>query len=267
MRAYLLCAKNAFLSGIAYRFNTFFSTVAMLISVYVKIAIWRALYSGTAGAMATDYGAIGLADMITYVIISTLLDIVVRSRVILEIDQKIKSGEIAFDINRPFSFYGYMFSLSLGRNAFRFVFEFTFIALFIIPFYHVTFPAVSSFLLFLLSMLLGMQIHFLLAFTMGLLGFWYLRIWHMDRILSITIGFFSGSFVPLWFFPPAIAQVGRFLPFQYIHFVPMSIYMEKIPRGEMWFALLIQLCWIGLLSLLCRWVFSRGVKKLVIQGG
>jgi ABC-2 type transport system permease protein len=267
MKAHLICVKNTFLSNSIYRFNVFFRTISVLVSIYIQIAIWKALYANTTGAVETNYGNISLNDMVTYVIMSAVINIITNNSIIPLMDSKIKSGEIAFDINRPFSFFGYLLSITAGNNLFRFIFEFLFIVLIFLPFYSVSFPGFPFFLLFLFSLVLGMMIRFIMAFTLGVLGFWYLRIWHMARVLSVSIGFFSGSFVPIWFFPPVIDSISNFLPFRYIYFLPLSIYLEKINPLAACLSVCMQLLWIGILSMAALLVWQRGIRKLVIQGG
>jgi len=49
--------------------------------------------------------------------------------------------------------------------------------------------------------------------------------------------------------------------------VPFRIYMGHVPAAEAWPLLLHQLAWILALVLIGRLLLTRGVHKLVIQGG
>ena len=88
MKAYLLFAKNEFLSELAYRFNAVLPAVSTLIAIYVEIAIWHALYAQS-NDMQTSYGVISLTDMIAYAVMSAIVNTLVRNRVIFGIDDRI----------------------------------------------------------------------------------------------------------------------------------------------------------------------------------
>lgn len=266
MKAYLLFARNEFLSELAYRFNAVLRAVSTLTAIYVEIAIWHALYAQHA-QMQTAYGAIGLQDMIAYAVLSAIVNTLVRNRVIYGIDERIKTGDIAFDLNRPVSFWGMFMSKTIGQNVFTFVFQFAFIAAFVLPFFPVPLPTGEYMVYFAAALTLGFLTRFLLAFMLGLCGFWYLRIWHMERVLYVTIGFFSGSFVPLWFFPEAIGRVSQWLPFKGVYFNPISIFLMKMEPLTVYRELACQLAWIAVLALACALIWRRGIRKLVVQGG
>ncbi len=266
MKAYLLFAKNEFLSELAYRFNAVLRAVSTLIAIYVEIAIWHALYAQSSD-MQTSYGVISLTDMIAYAVMSAIVNTLVRNRAIFGIDDRIKTGDIAFDLNRPLSFWGMLLSKTIGQNGFTFLFQFVFISVFVLPFFSVPVPTPEYLLYFLIILTLGFLTRFLLAFMLGLCGFWYMRIWHMERVLFVTIGFFSGSFVPLWFFPEIVGQISEWLPFKGIFFNPISVFLMKLEPLMVYQEIFKQTIWVAALALVCYMIWQLGIKKLTVQGG
>ncbi len=59
---------------------------------------------------------------------------------------------------------------------------------------------------------------------------------------------------------------GSFLPFQYIYFAPISIYIEKYGTAEVLGILGKQLFWIVLFGTVCYLVWKKAIYKIVIQG-
>src|SRR6185436_4423303 len=108
---------------------------------------------------------------------------------------------------------------------------------------------------------------FLLAYLLGVTGFWYLEVWHLDRFLGDLVRLLSGAWIPLWFFPVFLLQVSAFLPFRLIYFAPLSIYLEKqsLATAISWIGQ--QVFWIFLLIVLEQLIWKRAVRKLVVQGG
>ncbi|MDQ3657790.1 MAG: hypothetical protein M3457_22285, partial [Chloroflexota bacterium] len=73
--------------------------------------------------------------------------------------------------------------------------------------------------------------------------------------------------IPVWFMPDALRIVVQLLPFQAMTFLPASIFSEQVTGTAMIGPLLVQLAWIGILTLVIARVWARAQRKLVIQGG
>lgn len=266
MIMYFKFFKNAFASNLEYKFDTIFRGIGQVIEIVVQISVWTALYYfNNKSTISNDN--VELKTMIYYVIISAGISILVNNNVIYLIENKIRTGEISSDFIKPIDFQKYMFSIATADNIYNFIFRFIPILLIFIPFYGIHIPSVKMFILFFLSLINGILISFLLAYILGLVGFWYLSIWHLERILWDCTRLLSGSFIPLWFFPDSLLKITNALPFRFIYFVPISIFLEKIPFQESIICILQQLVWIVLLYIFSKWVWSKGIDKLVIQGG
>ncbi len=78
---------------------------------------------------------------------------------------------------------------------------------------------------------------------------------------------FSGSLVPLPLFPDWAQPILTVLPFRGLVDTPFRLYMGHIPPGDLLYHLAHQLAWAAAFVVFGRWVLSRGVRRLVIQGG
>ena len=78
---------------------------------------------------------------------------------------------------------------------------------------------------------------------------------------------FAGAFLPLWFFPAWLGALAAWLPFRYMNFVPVAIYLGRIPTGDLAPTLLLGLAWTLALLGLTGWLWSRAMRRLVVQGG
>jgi ABC-2 type transport system permease protein len=257
MRLYLEFLKNKFKSNFAYRVDLYMRIFYKIIILFIQIPLWRAV-------LETEKD---IDNMATYVIISTLISSIIGNGVIGKIDFKIKTGEFATDLIKPMNFFGYIFFDSLGDNIFRLLFEM--IPVFFVGFIVFDFkvPNNLAILVFILSTILGYIINFLLGFTLGLISFWYLSVWHLSRLLEDVVKLFGGSLIPLWYFPSLLVIISKYLPFQYIYYIPISIYLKQYDIGKTVNLLLIQTIWCIILSILLFGVWKLGRKKLVIQGG
>ena len=77
----------------------------------------------------------------------------------------------------------------------------------------------------------------------------------------------SGMIVPIPLYPDWAQTILNFLPFRGLVDVPFRLYLGHIPPGELPFLLAHQLAWTLAIVIFGRWVLSRGLRRVVIQGG
>ncbi|HEX3027789.1 MAG TPA: ABC-2 family transporter protein [Clostridia bacterium] len=266
MRLYMEFIKNAFLSSIAYRMDTFLHMLGKLLALFVQISIWYALFKGSS-EVGSNMGTVTISEMVSYTMISTFISIFVQNSCISLIDHKINTGEIGMDLIKPMNFKLYLLSMMGGNIIFRIIFEIIPLLAIGIPVFGLMIPTWLHFLLFLIALINGAAVFFLLSYIFGLTGFWYISVWHFDRFLFSTTRLFSGAFIPLWFFPDVLNKVSSYLPFKSIYFVPITIYLEKVGTADALWLILQQLVWIGVLTIVEKAMWKNGIKKLVVQGG
>jgi len=263
MRKYIEFAKRYFQKSLVYRVSYFTNLFTRILFVYISVAIWSALYGNKA-----QVEGINLEEMITYAIVSIVLSVLFGIGIILEINHKVSTGEVAADLMKPMDFQLYWFFSALGVALFNILMIILPIAVISFLLFRVLPP--HSFLLFfyfLISLSLGFLIIFSINFMVAMISFWTLRAWGFWIFKDTIVRFFAGAFVPLWFFPEKLKVVAQFLPFKLIYFLPLSIYLGKIPTQEILSALLEQLGWAIFFFIMGRVVLRVVIRKVTIQGG
>ena len=81
---------------------------------------------------------------------------------------------------------------------------------------------------------------------------WTLSGQGVTQIVTVSVMIFSGSIVPLPFFPDWAQPVLSFLPFRGLVDTPFRLYLGHIPPGDLLLALAHQLAWAITLILLGR---------------
>ena len=76
---------------------------------------------------------------------------------------------------------------------------------------------------------------------------------------------FGASAIPLWFYPDWLAKVSLFLPFRYISYEPILIFLGESESPLT--AIILQLAWLAVLFLIEKLVWRRAERKLIVQGG
>jgi ABC-2 type transport system permease protein len=266
MRVYVEFVKNAFQANIAYRMSVLLRLMSQVVVLAVRVSLWQALFKEI-GRTTTPMGVVSVRDMITYSIVSTGMSIIITTNVIRQMDGKIKTGEIAMDLIKPFNLKASLFCDALGTNAVRFFVELLPLLAMGIFIYGLSYPSWQNLILFLIALGNGMLISFSLYYLLGLAGFWYLSVWQFRMTLDILVLVLGGAQIPVWFFPESLIWLSSFMPFKLIYFAPLAIYLEKGTTVDAVGLILQQFLWMGILFALEEFIWSKGVKKLVIQGG
>lgn len=87
------------------------------------------------------------------------------------------------------------------------------------------------------------------------------------RIATGVVAVLSGMIVPLPLFPDTWQPVLRALPFAGMIDTPFRLYSGDLPVADLPWLLGHQLAWAAVLFLAGRWLLSRALHRLVVQGG
>lgn len=266
MRLYVGFVGNSFQKNITYKVDIYFMLISKVIGIFIQIAFWYALYDNNI-QIASRLGAISINDMLNYIVISMLLSTLIITPIGRLINDKIKTGEIAVDLMRPFNFILYMICETIGYNMVLFIFQFLPLLVLSLLAFKLHFPPLNALGLFMVILMNGVLINFLLEYIVGILAFWLLVTWPLRMLLRSILKVFSGMWIPLWFFPEGLYRLSEFLPFRLIYYAPLSLFLEKISIQEGLHFLFHQIIWISVLLIVERMIWQVGIRKLVIQGG
>jgi len=263
MGLYFEFCRKSFLEKYTFRFDFFLSIVGGFLSILVQMSMWEVLYNGK-----SELKGFSLFDMMNYVMICLVIGSITSSRTGTKIASKVHSGGIISDLSKPINFKFYLWAEDLGENSFRFVFS-------VLPVMLLTTLCYGFFIevkfvnliFFIVSIILGAGLAFHINYLIGLLAFWLKNSWYVSWFLTAFQALFSGSKIPLWFYPDILYRVTEFLPFRYVFFDPLTIYLEKVSYTDALGILFIQAVWLVVLVFLEKIVWFSVQKKIFIFGG
>jgi ABC-2 type transport system permease protein len=259
---YLHFFAKAFKRNLAYRAQVWLTILVNLLAIVIQVSIWRALLSNRSAA------GIDLRDMITYVILNSAIYVVMMYEMFHDVDDRLRTGDIAIDLVKPMRYPLYLWADQLGNTAYRLLF--TVVPTVLVATVLFGFTGPGSFVHavgFVIAMAIATTLSFAFAYLIALLAFHFLTTLHFEWTFLGLATMFSGRLLPLWFFPQGWADVARALPFQFLGFVPAAIYMGKMPEREMWLTLIIGLVWVVVLLAAAALMWTVSLRRLVVQGG
>lgn len=264
MRAYAAILSARFRLLLQYRAAALAGLGTQIFWGFIRVMIFGAFYAAAGDAPQP----LRFAQVVTYIWLGQAMLRMLPSWNDGELQAMIRSGNVAYELVRPVDVYNLWYARA--------------IALLTAPMLLRAVPMLAMALL-----LFGMQLPASLeagaAWALCTLGAALLSA-SIVTLLNITLlwtlvgdgvralaGFaswlLSGIVVPLPLFPPKAQVVLEALPFRYIMDVPFRLYVGDIPAGQAAALFLQQLVWTAVLALIGRWILSRGLRRVVVQGG
>jgi ABC-2 type transport system permease protein len=263
MRGYLAIFSASFRTLLQYRTAALAGIATQVFWGLIRMMILEGFYRSSTAPQPMSY-----PEVVTYVWLGQALILLVITRIDLDIRAMIRSGTVAYELLRPLDLYQLWFCRSLAQRTAPLLLRM--VPIFVIAglFFGLQAPAsLPCAILWLLStaaaMLLGASIATLMVISM----LWTISGEGINRLMGAGIYIFSGSIVPLPLFPDFLQPLLNVLPFRGMADTPFRVYMGHIPPEQALLAIAHQLAWTAAFILLGRWVLSRGVHRLVVQGG
>lgn len=263
METYILFAKNAFRQNVVYRTNTIIYSVMSMLSLFIQFNIWKTLYIGDKVIQN-----INLTEMLTYTVLSTLMSSFTSDKISGFLGAKIRSGEIGGDFIRPINLKLYLIANQVGNSAYDVAFNFIPVTIITVFFGSFALPSgILNGFAFLLSALLGIVLIYFIYYVVGLLSFWLKSAGYTHWTMIALTTLFSGSSIPLWFYPPVLRSIAEVLPFRFVSFEPISIYLGKASGSQILICVFMQIFWIIVIYFLGAFLWSKAKSRVLVQGG
>ena len=229
----------------------------------VRVMIFAAFYRSSSAPQPMTR-----EEVITYIWLGQAALLLVMFNAEPEIAGMIRSGAVAYELTRPLDLYWLWFARCFSARAAPLLMRAVPILLLSGIFMGLQPPAsVALGLLFIISIFLALLLAYaiVLIITMSLL--WTISGEGISRLAPAMIFFFSGIVIPLPLFPQWMQPFIAAMPFRGLIDTPFRIYLGHMKSIEAASALAQQVGWIIAFIVIGRLILSRGVRRLVVQGG
>lgn len=253
---------------LVYRGNFILGLVGLLLQIYLLKMVWTAVFPAS-GSMAGASGrSITLATQIAYATLAGLQYWLFNPAMSSLIPDRIRQGTVIVDLVRPVPFTTQVLFSQFGTTLAMAPF-----AVFALPFAVLvggmeTPDSARAAWVYAVSLALAYLVNVLLSMIVVMGAFWVTEIGGIYFIFRMVSQLLSGALVPLWFMPDWLIEIVRFLPFHATTYTPISLYLGQAGEtGDMAAAVGVQVFWIATLWIALRVVWSRALRRVVVQGG
>jgi len=236
--------------------------IQMTLFIGVFMALWVSVFGITG---ESDLEGYSLVDVVWYLAMTETITLS-GSRIFVEISNEVKAGNLAYTLARPLNYPWYQVANSLGNSAPRFLLNLLTAALVAGLGMRPLGGSLPGLLAFVGMAGLALLLDALVAVLIGLMAFWIEEVtpifWIYQKLL-FTVG---GLFLPLEMFPDWLQRVSKWLPFQFIAYVPARAFVSFEP-GFVLRAVIGQMVYVTILVGLVTLIWGRAQRRLVVHGG
>ncbi len=261
MKKYISLFHINWQNSLQYRFALVVYIGGYSIYIGVFLYLWSAIYRE--GQTVGNYT---LSQLTTYYILQLMINSVIFSYVSWDVIDNIKTGNFSNFLTKPLDYYLYWFTINISGKMLEAVF--IIITAGAISYFvsdYISFPQdIRTLAYFLISIILGIILAFEMDFCIGMITFWLTQVRTFKYMLQTMILFFAGAMLPLDLFPSFLTRVSELLPFRFLVYFPISIYLGKI--GDPFPSFAILLFWIILFLVISRILLLRGIKRYEAVG-
>jgi len=265
MNKYLSVFKTGFKQEKDAIFDMVVRCIMYFVITYILIELWSYIYGD--GGTSKAINGYSLNQMIWYLIMSEcLINSTKCAQITRSITNEIKTGSIAYKLNKPYNYYLYSISAFMAKSCFMIMF--TLPTALIIGGIFVGVPAsftavqiVPCLIVFILAIFLS----WCLYGVVGLIAFWVQDSTPFYWIVSKLFMLF-GMFFPIEFFPMWLQPIIRYSPIYSI----MSGHASLVANFS-WMSFgnifVSQIIWIVITITIGLLVFKLGKRRVTSNGG
>jgi len=226
-RVLVAVAQATFKEWAAYRTHSLVSLFVGPAYLVVQYFIWSAVFTGR-----NTVNGFTFTQMLTYYGVATIINYGIMDFADWNLQMLIQTGKFTTFMLRPLSHRYFALSQKVGHRVLGLSLE-------LIPVY-VIFYLIFGILLVpanifwtLLSLILGFLMMFLVDYCIGMTGFWLVKTEGIRSMFLLLRNVFTGVLIPLTFFPDILQKILLILPFQYISYVPIRVFLGSYELGGM----------------------------------
>lgn len=266
MKAYFSIFRLRFALQLQYRGAAFAAFVTNFFFGVIRVMVFQAFY-----ASSNQVQPMTLEQTVTYTWLTQVTFRLLPWITDTEMLTLVRSGNIAYELCRPLSLY---FSWYFRLIAFRLVPALLtgvpiYIIVILLPGYFRALPPASPIagMAWLVAMLLSLLLGCALTNLIVISALWTTAGDGMLRIFPAVVMLFSGTIVPLAFFPDWAQIALQILPFSGLVDIPFRLYLGVVPLAQILPLLGLQLFWTAIFILVGVKLLDSGMRRVALQGG
>lgn len=263
MKKYLYIFKSELMTNLQYTFDILVGFISYCIMIFIFLNLWQYIYSDPSEVIK----GYTMNQMIWYVIVTEILWMSLGGRKLCnKICQDVRSGNIAYNITKPYNYIEYSLFNHLGITTLKFVLI-TILGMVLGFLFLKEFPKITIFSIVgvMVSCLLATIINILLIVSLGLISFFIEDAkpfyWLYSKLILVV-----GTIFPIEFFPKVLQPIMKYSPIYVVSYGPAKLFVD-FSIEKLIEVLIVQGIYLVICFCIAHLIYRKGVKKLNVNGG
>lgn len=263
LRFYFEVARTAYRRQLIYRWANLAGLAANIFFGAIASYVYIALFQARPHAAGYD-----VHQTLAYIWAVQALVMVVIPFGWFDLMLTIRSGAVITDLSKPCDFCWYWFSREVGRDVYYLLFRAVPAYIAGMLLFGIGVPgSLATWLTFLPCLALGALLGIAFRFTYNVITFWVLEGRSIGNFAQAIALFFTGSYVPIPFFPAWLRTLTSWLPFNGLMNIPTQALLGKLDGATLLQSLAVQALWLIVLVWGARALTAVAQRRMIVQGG
>ncbi len=256
--------QASFQISFSYRFAILIRMIRDFLMVLFFIVLWQALFKGK-----QLIGGFTFAGMVSYYILGKALDQLYTFDPANVMARHVRTGDLSNFLIKPVNYTGYLGSFIFGRRLAR-----TFLTIIASIIIILAFPdfigrpaGMIELAAFIIFAALAWILMFSVSFLIGGLSFWSTETENIRAGIEQLMLILGGLWIPLNLLPEGIGKILSPLPFKYLYYFPIRVFLGKVNTSDMITGLLTDLAWVVFFLFCGSVLWRKGLKRYGAYGG
>jgi len=248
--------------NLEYRSHTIIWALTDCIPFFIMFFLWNFIYQKN-----VEFVGFSLNMMVTYYLLSYLVGRLSTAHVDFSLSDGIKNGTFVQFLIRPINHRLVYLFKNLAMKSFQIAATLPILLIIFLLFNkYLLFPPANVLPFFLIAIILSFGINFFLSFIVGYSAFWLESADSVIYFKWAIVYYLSGRLLPFDLFGDPWSEILKKLPFRYALSFPIEIYLEQIPKSQIYMEFFVGLFWLAIIYIISVYMFNKGLKKFSMVG-
>lgn len=263
LKKYILVARNTWDEMATYRLSFIIWRLQNILQLLTIYFLWYSLLPAN-----KTFAGYNQSFMLTYVLGTALVSTIVWSSKTAQIGDDINEGNLSNFLLRPIGYMRYWFAKDVGDKIMNILFSIAELLVIVFLLKPPLFFQTNIFIILLtiIALVLGVFLYFYINIILGFIAFWNPETWAPRFIFFTVITFLAGGLFPLDILPKNIYIICQLLPFQYMLYFPIKLYLGELSFIAILQGVCITVVWVLLLYKFTEFLWHKGLKTYTSHG-
>jgi len=262
---YFKAIRNSFIADIEYRSSYYLLIFASFVTVFMELAVFDHIFSKQESA-----GDLHHSQALSFIVLGLLLrnGVTLWSNISDWIEQ-IRDGSFRKFLLQPLHMPSYFFANAIGPKITTWTLSlvtFAICKIFFSSQFSMMLP-LHKIPMFLMLVTFAYFLTWQLYLTVIYVAFWVEEASALSTAFNLGMGIFTGTLIPLSWFPPWFREIISYTPFPLIGSFPLQFAISEIPTQLFYTQFLSLLSWILLVLFINAFLKQSAFKRFEAFGG